>query len=130
METDVLCVRLETSAQELYYISETDSPFKITIWKNANVPVDRFPSLINASESTDIEMTTLHHFFRNHAFEMDWHDESQKQHVARFRSFMNLIENNLKDIQVYRFGKISIDNYIVGRNQQDLIAIHTKSVET
>jgi len=130
METDLLCKQFEKSSEGLYYISESDYPFKILVWKNKNVPVINFPKLLKTSPEVNIEKTTLPYFFRNIAFAKDWHDESQKQQVNRFRAFLSLIEENLNDIQVFRIGKIEIDCYIVGRYNNDMIAIHTKSIET
>ncbi|QHG20641.1 hypothetical protein GJB62_32740 (plasmid) [Nostoc sp. ATCC 53789] len=73
----------------------------------------------------------LEYFFRNCAFEQEWHNELQKSDVNKFQTLVESLKENLKSIKVYRIGTRNIDVYIIGKTlDEDLAGVSTKIVET
>ena len=61
----------------------------------------------------------------------DWYGAEEKHNAERFARLQNLLEENLRDLKVFKIGRIEIDVYVVGLDQNnELIGIKTKAVET
>jgi len=61
----------------------------------------------------------------------DWHTPIQKRTAKKFRLLKNLLRANLRDVCVLRFGKIRIDIFVTGLDENgDLAGIRTRAVET
>ncbi|MDZ8185013.1 MAG: nuclease A inhibitor family protein [Nostoc sp. ChiSLP02] len=125
---------LKQASDDLLMVSESDSPFQVFFWSGQgeeSLANQKLLQLTSHSQDTPIETVDLDYFFRNYAEEKDWHDETQKQNVQKFRSLIQILKDNLIDIKVYRLGTVSIDVYIVGKTiSGDLAGISTKVVET
>jgi hypothetical protein len=94
--------------KELYYISETDSPVEAVSF---NVPAGKSSRLTR---------------------EENWHTETERKRARQFADLWRLMKEKLKDIKVFRFGKIRIEIFVIGRekNSGRLVGIRTMSVET
>ncbi|MDZ8024662.1 MAG: nuclease A inhibitor family protein [Nostoc sp. DcaGUA01] len=124
---------LKQSSADLLMMSESDYPFEVVLWTG---PVDSLTTqkllqLTNHPQDSQVEEVGLDYFFRNCAYEQEWHDEQQKQNAKKFQILVQTLKNNLNEIKVYRIGTINIDVYILGKTSSgDLVGLATKVVET
>ncbi|WP_414567813.1 nuclease A inhibitor family protein [Nostoc sp. CCY 9925] len=124
---------LKQSSADLLMMSESDYPFELVLWTG---PVDSLTTqkllqLTNHPQDSQVEEVGLDYFFRNCAYEQEWHDEQQKQNAKKFQILVQTLKNNLNEIKVYRIGTINIDVYILGKTSSgDLVGLATKVVET
>ncbi|HLO88842.1 MAG TPA: nuclease A inhibitor family protein [Nostocaceae cyanobacterium] len=129
--SNAITQKLQQASDGLLFISESESPFQVIFWeKNAPATLEKILEL-TGSPGLPIEVVDLDYLFRNCAVEKDWHDDVQKAEVAKFKQLVEVINNNLTDVKVYRIGRINIDAYIVGETATgDLVGLVTKLVET
>ena len=123
---------LAQASQGLLMPSESEYPFEVVAWEDVKLTPQKILELNNYPPATSIEEVELDYFFRNVASEKDWHDNIQKENVAKFQNLVQVIKDNLAEIRVYRIGTIEINIYIVGKtNDGDGVAgVATKVIET
>ncbi|BAZ33980.1 nuclease A inhibitor family protein (plasmid) [Cylindrospermum sp. NIES-4074] len=123
--------KLKEASTGLLMMSETDSPFEIVQWSGAAPATSEKILQLTGAQDLPIEVVELDYFFRNCAFEKEWHNDQQKEEVKKYQTLVQTLKNNLSDINVYRVGQINIDAYIVGQTKDgDLAGVVTKLVET
>ncbi len=123
--------KLKEASTGLLMMSESDYPFEVVQWEGAAPATQEKILQLTGSQNLPVEVVELDYFFRNCAFEQEWHNELQKKDVKRFQTLMQALKDNLSDISVYRVGQINIDAYIIGQTQDgDLAGVVTKLVET
>lgn len=112
--------------------SESEYPFDVFTWETpAPLTPEKVNELTNHASETPVEQVELAYFFRNVAYEKEWHDDDQKANVSRFQALMQALQNALTDVQVYRVGAIEVDVYIVGKTTAGNFAgVSTKVIET
>jgi len=110
--------------------SESEYPFEIFTWKNVELTAEKILELTNYPPETLIEEVELDYFFRNVATEKDWHDNIQKENVAKLKNLVQVIKDNLAEIRVYRIGTIEVNVYIVGKTNDGVAGLATKVIET
>ena len=122
--------QIEDICSDLFYLSETDAevrPFfggsmqngvRETVIKNVDAK----------SEKTIEEISLDSVFSRLKTI----HDRSgENENVVKSVELRKLLEKNLKDLIVLRFGRIQIDIYVVGVDAEgNLAGIRTTAVET
>lgn len=115
----------------LFYISEIDGPVELFSGGNAS-EVSAQALIAQLSDGkNDFEQSSLEDFFSRLTTLKDWYQERQKESSARWAKLRDLLETNLRDLRVFRLGKIQIDIYVVGLdNDSNLIGIKTNAVET
>jgi hypothetical protein len=132
-DADLLKI-LSQSTDGLLFPSEIDSPFETTIWdKTQGTAVSAAAILkLNGDRPDDyIEETNLDSFFSIVTMDQEWHTQIDKERVSRFRGFAAVIMENLKEVKVFRLGKINIDVFIAGRSQSgNIVCISTKQLQT
>jgi len=124
---------LKQSSADLLMMSESDYPFEVVFWTGPldGLTTQKLLQLTNHPPDSQVEEVDLDYFFRNCAYEKEWHDEQQKQNVKKFQILAQTLKNNLNEIKVYRIGTINIDVYILGKTSSgDLAGLSTKVVET
>jgi hypothetical protein len=78
-----------------------------------------------------LEERTIADFFRVAAGEQEWKGEEELALAKRYQSLVRLLEENLKDVRVYRVGAINIGVYVVGRSDEgNWLGVSTRVVET
>ncbi|MBD2525511.1 nuclease A inhibitor family protein [Nostoc sp. FACHB-133] len=123
--------KLKEASTGLLMMSESDYPFEVVQWEGAAPATQEKILQLTGSQNLPVEVVELDYFFRNCAFEQEWHNELQKKDVKRFQTLMQALKDNLSDISVYRIGQINIDAYIIGQTKDgDLAGVVTKLVET
>jgi hypothetical protein len=128
-------INLLTQASEgLFMMSESEYPFELISWDGGGqepLTTQKILELTNNSPDSVVEEVELDYFFRNCAFEKEWHDEIQKEEVKKFHNLLQTLKDNLKEIKVYRVGVTNIDVYIIGKNLDgNITGVSTKLVET
>ena len=121
---------LTQASQGLLMPSESEYPFDVLSWEDAELTSEKILELTHYPPATSIEEVDLDYFFRNVATEKDWHDSIQKENVAKFQNLVQVIKDNLAEIRVYRIGTIEISIYIVGKTNDGVAALATKVIET
>jgi hypothetical protein len=60
-----------------------------------------------------------------------WHDDAQRAQAKKFLELQTLLEENLRDLKVFKVGRIRLDIYAVGLDVDgNLLGIKTRAVET
>ena len=115
--------------RSLLYISEIDSkvlPF---------FAIGEFPETFlidqRTSKEAKIETGSADDFFEKTTRERDWHKAEDKKRVDGFRKLKDFMKANLRDLSLYKIGRIRIDIYVIGIDADGNTAgIQTKAVET
>ena len=121
-----LLAEIEKSTAGLTYISETDAAIEpYSGGRFENVAVE------NITTATPNEEAPPRNFFARLTSDNDWYDEKQRSTAKRFAELERLLEDNLRDLKMFRVGQIRIDIYVVGLDADStLMGIKTKAVET
>jgi len=130
-----LRARLEEAAAGLVYTSESDRPFE---WfelpgGGAGWPygADEFARRIGAAADAPVEERTLDRFFKPHIETTDPYDTQAQAVRPRYEALKSLLSKELRDVRVFRVGRIAIDCYVVGGDGRgNLAGLRTVAVET
>ena len=127
-----LTEQIKKAAEGLYYISETDAEiFLFTGAKSDAVTKENLLSQTGNKPEAPVEERNFADFFTRLTKIQDWFGDEEKQTAAKFARLKELLEKNLKDLKVFKVGRIEIDIYVVGLDAQgNLAGIKTKAVET
>ena len=123
---------LKKATENLVYISETDAdilPFcgKISETLDSNSLLSQIEYPLNSP----IEERDFEDFFERLIKIQTWFDEDHEAIAKGFLKLKNLLVANLKDLKVYKIGKIDIDIYVVGIDEENnIMGIKTKAIET
>lgn len=129
---DKLKEQIKVAVEGLYFMSETDSeivPFFGTQAKS----VTKEEILIQTKNSMNapVEERNFTDFFSRLTEIQDWFGDEEKATAQKFAELKKLLESNLRDLKVFKIGKIQLDVYAVGIDaENNLLGIQTKAVET
>jgi hypothetical protein len=124
-----LMAAIANACKGLVYISETDA--RIEPFFVQNLAGEPISPLLKKEFPGDCVEADFDEFFGRLTADEAWHTPLQKRTVKKFRTLRNLLRSSLKDLRVYRFGRIRIDILAVGRDAKGNVAgIRTKAVET
>ena len=116
---DKVLAALQKATQDLLYPSETDAPFEIFVWGEAENSAASVRRLANRKPGEKCRVVPLETFFS------DLVDEEAFAHLNA------TLQKLLSGIQVYRFGGSDGTYFIVGADADDrLIGLKTVAVET
>ena len=123
---------IETVCDGLIYISETDSTVGLVFADKRDAATLEDAILMLAGEKTrEISESSADAFFSRLILDREWHGESEKGRVRRFRILKDLLYTNLADLGQFRLGKTRIAIYVIGLDVAGNIAgIRTEAVET
>jgi len=129
---DNLAEQIKIAVRGLYYISETDALIQPFIGKQAKtVSKQEILSQTKKAADSTVEEKDFAGFFARLTEIQDWFGDEEKEIAKKFVRLKELLEKNLRDLKVFRIGKIQLDIYVVGLNAEDnLLGIETKAVET
>jgi hypothetical protein len=124
--------QIKTAVAHLNYMSETDAEILPFVGKQAEaVTIDEIRNQTQTAPDLPIEEKDFTEFFARLTTKQDWFGDEEKATAKKFTDLKNLLEANLRDLSVFKIGKIQIDIYIVGLNgENNLTGIQTKAVET
>jgi hypothetical protein len=133
---------LKQSVEGLYFPSESDYPFEVSLLPHQPPDRQTFTSedllrirgQADSAEAAEVETVALDDFFAPVTQETDKTDAGQTT-TQRFQVLLQQIKALLEQVTVYRVGSVEIDVYIVGRvkeetSSRDWVLLSTKVVET
>jgi hypothetical protein len=127
-----LAKQIERATKDLYYSGETDAevvPF--TGGKAESVTKEVVLAQTGNGPTSPVEEKNFEEFFNLLTAIQDWYGDEEKQTAQRFSKLRDLLQKNLRDLQVYKIGKIEMDVYVVGLSSESiLMGIKTRTVET
>ncbi len=124
---------LEKAIDQLLWTSETDAPFTLVEWPNKvdRLNIETFQGWLNLGPETLAECREFDEFFALATEAQDWHGEEEMALVKRYRALVKLLKKSLTQLQIFRFGEINLEVYIVGQTVEGhWIGLHTQAVET
>ena len=131
-EKSDLRLRLEKSSEGMFYLSETDA--EIAPFFGGPAEVVTLEALLKEQRiknTGQVEERSFDEFFSRLTKISDWFGATEKANANRFGELKRLLQKNLKDLKVFRIGKIRIDIYVVGIDKDgNLAGIKTMAVET
>ncbi len=124
--------QIETAVANLYYTSETDAEVLPFVGKEAEtITINEIRNQTQTAPDSPIEEKDFTEFFARLTTKQDWFGDEEKATAKKFTDLKNLIEANLRNVSVFKIGKIQIDIYVVGLDAENiLMGIRTKAVET
>ena len=122
--------QIEKAVRDLYYISETDSEvFPFVGERATSVSVEEILGQIGRNDP--VEQRDFEDFFKRLTEMQEWFGDEETNTANKFLQLKKILLKNLKDIKVFKIGKIEVSIYIVGINSENVLAgVWTKAVET
>ena len=124
--------QIKQSVKGLSYVSETDAEIVFFSGKQAEV-VDQTSILSRTGNTTDapVEERDFADFFARLTEIQDWFGNEENETAKKFVQLKELLEKNLRDLKVFKIGKIQLDIYVIGLDaENNLLGIQTQAVET
>lgn len=124
--------KIEQACDGLIYISEADAPVRAFLGEPADtVTSDTIVQQIGLSSEDGIEEKDFETLFTRLSTIKDWHGEAEIERAKKFLKLKTMLEENLRDLKVFRIGKRRLDIYAVGIDKDgDLMGVTTTAVET
>ena len=116
-------------SEGLLFISESEYPLEQFLWQAADLTPETILTKSRKPVDTSIEEISIDDFFAPVATDEDWHDDEDRKNVQRFQELVKAL-SALKNVQVFKLGKVEIDVYIVGAIGKDLVGLKTTVIET
>ena len=135
-KTDVkksdLLKRIKKIAEGLYYISETDAEiFPFSGSKAERVVVEEVLKQTESAVDAPVKERDFNEFFTRLTERQEWFGEEEIVTADKFAELKRLLECNLRDLKVFKIGRIELDIYVVGLDSENnLTGFKTKAVET
>jgi len=129
---DELKNQLKKATENLFFISETDAEITPFFGRQAQA-VTKEEILMQSQGMANvlIEEKDFAGFFKRLTEIQDWFGDEEKATAQKFAELKDLLERNLRDLKVFKIGKIQIDVYVVGLDaENNLLGIKTKAVKT
>ena len=124
--------RIARAAKGLIFISETDAPIEPFRWEKANeVTADAVRNMVEIAVDAPVEEADVDDFFSKLTVKKEWFGDRESERAERFADLYAELRTNLRDLRVFRFGRIQISIYVVGVDAEgNLAGVMTKAVET
>jgi len=132
IETTDLKSKLEIASRDLTYISETDATVVPVFGGRVNGSSSaEMLAAVNAPDKMPVDETDLDQFFARLTTYRDWFDAREKINANGFAKLESLLKAELHNLKVLRLGKIKIDIYVIGIDEDGKVAgVKTKAIET
>jgi hypothetical protein len=129
-KNEKLLAQIVEHTKGLTYISETDSA--IEPYSGERTGTVSVSDLISGeTDAIKYEKLSPENFFDRLIVDRDWFGPKEKENAQRFAQLQKLLQENLRDLTVFKIGYIRLDVYVVGLDaDNNLIGIKTKAVET
>ena len=127
---ETLAERIKKACEGLFYISETDAEILPFIGEQAEA-VNAETILKQIKSDAAVEERDFEYFFKRLTELQEWFGEEETGNANKFANLKDLLQKNLKDIKVFKVGRIELDVYAVGLDANNILTgIQTKAVET
>ena len=123
---------IENAIKDLFYTSETDAKIVLFAGSQADAVTKENLLIQTKNESNPkVEEKGFDQFFAQLTKIQDWFGDEEKEIAAKFSALRDLLKNNLKDLKVFKVGKINLDIYVIGLDTEGVLTgVQTKAVET
>ena len=123
---------IEKCAEGLVYISETDAEIKPFVGQKAeSVTAEEVLRQTNNAPDSAVAESDFADFFARLTALQDWFGDEEKANAAKFVALEQSLANNLRELKVFKVGKIQLKIYVLGLDENDkLLGINTQAVET
>lgn len=129
---NALVEQIENAVSGLYYMSEMDAEIFPFIGGKAEL-VNK-ETIFNQTQNfidAQIEEKDFTQLFARLTEIQDWFGDEETATAEKYSRLRDLLVRNLRDLKVFKIGKIQIDIYVVGLDAENtLLGIKTKAVET
>ncbi len=127
-----LRLQIKKITDGLFYTSETDAEILPFTGKKAQaVTSEEILAQTENEANSPVEEKDFTEFFSRLTEIQDWFGDEEKTAAKKFTDLKDLLEKKLKDLKVFKVGKIQLDIYAVGLDAEcNLMGIQTKAVET
>jgi hypothetical protein len=127
-----LAEKIKRASEGLWYLSETDAEILPFSGRPASgVTRENLLTQIGRPVETPVEERDFAELFDRLTSPQSWFGEEERAAAERFAELRNLLQKNLRDLRVFKVGKIELDVYIIGLDEKgNLTGIRTKAVET
>ena len=123
---------IEAAAAGLSMQSETDAPFAVKFFASQQTelaPGD-VAALAEQDASKTVEIVTVAAFFENAIAIEDWMSDDEKARARQFQRFVQTLNAQLENPQVYLFGERERSVIIIGKVKGGFGGVLTLVVET
>lgn len=122
--------QIQEIVKDLYYISETDSELFPFVGENAeDVSAETLLKQLGINDT--VEERGFEDFYKRLTEIQEWFGDDETRAANQFSALKDFLTKNLRDIKVFKIGKIEVDIYIVGLDQENILkGVWTKAVET
>lgn len=118
------------AVKDLYYISETDSEVFPFAGKRAQ-EVSAETILKQIGRNEPVEERSFEDFFKRLTEIQEWFGDEETRTANRFSELKEILVKNLREIKVFKVGRIEVDIFIVGLDENSILkGVWTKAVET
>jgi hypothetical protein len=131
-----LLERLAAAVEGLVYSSESDRPFEVFFLPAAAVPEPLTGEAFAAALALDaagapIEEWSLDRLLRRHIEYVEPADRVAWERLPRYDALKRLLAGALRDLRVFRIGRVQIDCFALGRDAAgNLVGLRTVAIET
>lgn len=116
--------------KDVYYISETDSELFPFVGERAE-EASKETILKQIGGNAPVEERNFEDFFKRLTEMQEWFGDEETRTANRFSELKEFLMKNLRDLKVFKIGKIEVDIYIVGLDANNILkGVWTKAVET
>lgn len=127
-----LAEKIKNISGNLRYMSETDA--EIRFFEGGPVDAVNKDSLlaqIGKPGGAWIEERDFAETFKRLTKIEEWYGDEEKESARKFAALRDVLQQNLRDLRVFKIGRIEKDVYIVGLDEAGtLVGVETKAVET
>ncbi len=123
---------IKEATKGLYYVSETDAKLEPFIGGKVDALTrEEFLKHFGVGEKEKVEERDFEKFFERLVKVQDWYGEHEREMARKYEKLQKVMKENLRDLKVFRIGRVEIDIYVVGVDSQgNLMGFKTKAVET
>lgn len=127
-----LIEQIKKAVTGLYYISETDAEILPFAGEKAeSVSREAILSQTENAVNSPVEERNFAGLFTRLTENQDWFGDEEIETAKKFVRLKELLEKNLRDLKVFKIGKINLEVYIVGLDaENNLMGVKTKALET
>ncbi len=124
--------QIAEAAEGLIFISETDAPIDPFRWEQADeVTVETVREMAQIDVDSPAEEADVDAFFSKLTAKKEWFGDRENERAERFAELFDVQRANLRDLRVFRFGRIQVSICVVGLDAEGCLAgVMTKAVET
>lgn len=118
----------------LLYPSESDEPIipvSFGVAKNWPSTGNALKKVLGVKKGQSFKTVSNDSFWNKLFIEQDWHSQSDRENIVRYKTLKEFLELNLKDIKCCHIGKIEKTVYLIGYNHKGLIeGIKTQIIQS